>query len=75
VRKVVQYFPEKPFYVLGIIRRRAFFEWEGEDQKLINRLVTELEFPGQAWILLLHGVNQPLLKVLRHMAIAPIYRR
>jgi Zn-dependent protease with chaperone function len=75
VRKVVQYFPEKPFYVLGIIRRRAFFEWEGEDQKLINRLVTELKFPGQAWILLLHGVNQPLVKVLRHMAIAPIYRR
>ncbi len=84
VRKVMQYFPEKPYYVLGVSRRRPFFEWEGEDQKLFNclaqdeelfkPLATESEFPAQAWIEVLNA-NKPLAKVLRKTAGVPIYSR
>ena len=74
VRKVMRYFPEKPYYVLGVIRRRAFLEWEGEDQKLLQRLIAELSCPGQTWIVLLTSAHQ-FTKALRQAAGVPIYRR
>ncbi len=84
VRKVLQYFPDRPYYVLGVIRRRSFFEWEGEDQKLFNclaedqelfkPLVAELGVLPHAWIEILPA-NAPLKEALRKTAGLPIYRR
>ncbi|NEQ22776.1 MAG: peptidase, partial [Microcoleus sp. SIO2G3] len=85
VRKVVKFFPEQHYYVLGIVRRRALFEWEGEDQKLFKYLAQDeelfkplqdaSEFPIQAWISLISRANHGLTKPLRQAAGVAIYRR
>ena len=75
VRKVVQYFLEKHFYVLGVIRRRSLIESKGEDHKLYQRLATDLKFPGYSWIAVFNSANNPLAKALRQTATVPIYRR
>ncbi len=50
VRKEAQYFPEKPCYVLGIKRRKKLIESESEADKLINKLMSELDLPSQTLI-------------------------
>jgi hypothetical protein len=74
VRKVVRYFPQKPFYILGIKRKRSFFEMDQnrEYQKLLDQLVNELEFSGESWIVFLNA-NAPLAKALSQTAEVPIY--
>lgn len=75
VRKVVQYFPEKPFYILAVSRKLALIEMDKnrEYQKLIDQLAKELEFPAQTWIVLLNSGNQPLAKALRQTVGGSIY--
>jgi hypothetical protein len=77
VQKVVQHFPQKPFYVLGVKRRRTSFEMDerGEDEKLLNRLVNELQFSEETWIVLLNSKTKGLAKALRKTAGEAIYRR
>lgn len=74
VRKVVQYFPEKPLYILGVVRRRAFIESEIAEQKLLSRLAVELELPNQTLIAPLNS-DRRLKKVLRQTAATAIYQR
>jgi hypothetical protein len=74
VRKVVKYFPEKPFYVLGVVRLRNFIESEVAEQKLLNRLVTELELPNQTLIVPLNS-DRGLKKALQQTAVTAIYQR
>jgi hypothetical protein len=74
VRKVVKYFPEKPFYVLGVVRRRDFIESEVAEQKLLNQLVTELELPNQTLIVPLNG-DRGLKKALQQTAVTGICQR
>ena len=51
VEKVVTYFPEKRFIVIGIVRKRGWIESEVADQKLIDLLATNVQFPTQAYII------------------------
>jgi hypothetical protein len=51
VRKTVQHAPEKPFYVLGIMRRKALIEAEEAETKLLSQLTSELTLPGQTCII------------------------
>ena len=77
VRKVVQYFPEQPFYVLGVKRKRSLLELDEQsaDQKLLDRLANELQFAGETWIVLLNSVTKGLTKVLKKTAGDAIYHR
>lgn len=76
VRKVVLFFPDNPYYILGVTRQRHFLESNSssKDQLLIDRLADELECPGQTWITILNSTNKSLKKALRKTAISPIYQ-
>lgn len=76
VQKVVQYFPEKPFYVLGVKRDRRFFESDssGHDNQLVERLANEVQFPGNAYIIILNDNTKNLGKKLRGVEGSLIYK-
>ena len=54
VEKAVNYFPESRFCVLGIIRKQGFIESETAANKLVDLLVKNLQFPTQAYIIILN---------------------
>ncbi len=76
VEKVVQYFPEIPFYVLGVKRNshRLGFDGNSKDKALIDRLAHELHCPGNTWIVILNRANQKLEKSLKKAAIEPLLK-
>jgi hypothetical protein len=74
VRKTLQYFPEKPFYVLGIIRRRGFIESEEAEPKLLKKLMTELALPNQTWVICLNK-DRAMTKILQQTAGQAIYQK
>jgi hypothetical protein len=74
VRKTLQYFPEKPFYVLGIIRRRGFIELEEAEPKLLKKLMTELALPNQTSIIFLNK-DRAMTKILEQTAGQAIYQK
>jgi len=74
VRKTLQYFPEKPLYVLGIIRRRGFIELEEAEPNLLKKLMTELALPNQTWVICLNK-DRGMTKILQQTAGQAIYRK
>lgn len=62
VEKVVTYFPEKRFIVLGIVRKRGWTESKDADQKLIDLLATNVQFPTQAYIISFNASGTGKLK-------------
>lgn len=74
VRKTLQYFPEKPFYVLGIIRRRGLIESEEAEPKLLKKLMTELTLPNQTWIICLNK-DKAMKQILQQTAGKAIYQK
>jgi hypothetical protein len=62
VEKYVSYFPDDRFCVLGVIRKRGFLESSDSDQALIDLLVKNLQFPTQAYIVILNHANSGKLK-------------
>ena len=76
VEKVVTYFPEKHFCVLGIVRKRGLIESLDAPHKLMNLLVTNLQFPTQAYIIILnHGSSGKLKKKICQIDRSLIFRR
>jgi Zn-dependent protease with chaperone function len=75
VQKVIRYFPQKPFYVLGIKRQKNFLKFDGDRQDLIlvNRLADELKCPGETWIVILNDRNRNLEKQIKKVTNEPIY--
>ena len=74
VRKTLQYFSEKPFYVLGIIRRRGWIESEEAAPNLVKKLMTELTLPNQTSIICLNK-DKTMTKILKQTAGQAIYRK
>ena len=74
VRKTLQYFPEKPLYVLGIIRRRGFIELEEAEPNLLKKLMTELALPNQTWVICVNK-DRAMTKILQQTAGQAIYRK
>ncbi|GAC1448787.1 MAG: hypothetical protein NVSMB70_18120 [Chamaesiphon sp.] len=77
VQKVVQYFPEQPFYVIGIARHGSFFELnrEKQDNEFVNLLVNEVEFPANTYMFILNDSTKNLGKQLRKIETAAIYQK
>lgn len=76
VEKVVTYFPEEHFCVLGIVRKRGLIESADAAQKLINLLATNLQFPTQAYIIILnHNSSGKLKKKICQIDRSLIFRR
>ena len=62
VEKVVTYFPQERFCILGIIRQRGWVESQNAAPQLVDLLVTNLQFPTQAYIVILNHSNSGNLK-------------
>jgi Zn-dependent protease with chaperone function len=60
--KVVTYFPEKRLCVLGIVRKRSWSESDDADQKLLNLLATNLQFPSETLLFILKRISYRNLK-------------
>ncbi|BCU14006.1 M48 family metallopeptidase [Microcystis aeruginosa] len=76
VEKVVKYFPEKHFCVLGIVRKPGLIESSDASHKLINLLVTNLQFPTETYIIILnHGSSDKLKKKICQIHRSLIFRR
>ena len=81
-QKVVKYFPEQRFYVLGVTVRRAWYKLavSDGDAKLLNKLASELKWPDRAYILIINpvsdesGASNKIGKILRNIVGAAIYR-
>lgn len=73
VQKVVQYFPEKPFYILGVVRDRHWWQLGGsdKDQELVEQLVQE--FANNTFIIILNDNNQALKRKICKIEGAAIY--
>lgn len=62
-RKVVAHFPDQPFYVLGVVPQRAWYQPRSahKEHELIKTLVEELDLPGAVLVLALEK-NQKYLR-------------
>ncbi|HZT41325.1 MAG TPA: M48 family metalloprotease [Chthonomonadaceae bacterium] len=76
VRKELQYFPNKPFFVLGIQPVVKWYESRSEetDGKLIRKIASEVRLPGDTSILVMTR-NKKVGSILRQMPGAEIFRR
>jgi hypothetical protein len=74
VRKAVSYFPEKPFYLLGIVRRKGFLESEDAENQLTAKLMTNLVFPSQTLVIGLNK-NKAIAQQLQSINSAMIYQK
>ncbi len=77
VQKKVRNFPEKPLYVMIIVRKSSFWKLESSnrDTQLLNQLAKELKFPGHFWIASLNDTTKPLFKKLRKVDQKPFYQK
>ncbi|MDY6939367.1 MAG: M48 family metalloprotease [Cyanobacteriota bacterium] len=76
VEKVLEHFPEKRLFVLGIIRKQGFIESEEAAQKLVDLLVENLDFPRTIYITILnHDGSGHLKKKIRKMEGSLIFKR
>ncbi|MCS6861080.1 MAG: M48 family metalloprotease [Abditibacteriales bacterium] len=77
VRKVVRYFPERPYYVLGVVPHhpRWTLNRGAADGRLLQRLVKELESPGETYLIILSGQARQLERTFRPIAGAQIFQR
>lgn len=57
LRKVVQYFPERELYILGVVTKVSFWDnnAESENARLVNSLNETLNFPYSVFILVLNS--------------------
>ena len=69
VRKQVQYLPEKPLYVLGIVPQGKY------GQELASALGPKLNFPGETILIILTGPGKKMKKPLAQLSTALVYRR
>jgi hypothetical protein len=74
VQKSLRYFPEKPLYILGVVRKGFLFEEYGDvlDQELINNLADDLTFPDSLHLISLNFRKRNLKKVLSRIPDAKI---
>jgi hypothetical protein len=76
VKKVVKYFPEKPFYIMGVERHRGWLKLDSDrhDNQLIDRLANKVQFPGNSYIIILNNNTNNIAKKLRKVEQSAIYR-
>lgn len=76
VEKVVTYFPEERFCVLGIVCKRGWIESEDVYQKLVDLLYTNLQFSTPTCVIILnHAGNGNLRKKICQVKGSLILRR
>ena len=63
-RKRVRHFPERPCYVLGVVTSGSWTDDDSEEktQELVNRLASEVSYPGETLIVVLNVFNRGVRK-------------
>ncbi|OCQ89811.1 Zn-dependent protease [Nostoc sp. MBR 210] len=76
VQKVVQYFPEKPLYILAVMRKFSFWEsnHETDNAQLVDALLKEIELPGAVFCFILNS-NLNFEKKFKQIPEATIYQQ
>lgn len=76
VKKVVRHFPENPCYILGIIIKTPWYKSKRlrDDKALVDRLASEMEFPGSSLVVPLEQDYKPLRKLFQRIPGSEIYR-
>lgn len=76
-RKSVEHFPDRPLHVLGVAARAPWYKFRSDDadSKLLHRLVNELEFPSETFVVILGRRFSKTAKELKGMPSALIYER
>lgn len=75
VEKVVELFPEERFCVMGVVRKRELFENETAAKRLIEQLINNLQFPTEAYIVILnHPQSGKLGKKIRQIEQSLLFR-
>jgi len=69
VRKQVQFLPDKPLYVLGIVPKGT------PDPELASWIGSKLNFPGETILIILTGEAKKMEKPMAKLSTALIYRR
>ena len=75
-RKVVQHFPEKPFFVLCIKPVAPWWKPRAEDadQKLLEEVVGQMEFPAETFVVVINEHTAKLGKVVSKLENAEVFR-
>jgi hypothetical protein len=75
-RKVVEHFPERPMYVLGVIAKHRWYRVSNNrlDQELVDELASNVTFPGHTQIVAMEQNFKWLRRVLRRIEGSEIYR-
>ncbi|MEO1428280.1 MAG: M48 family metallopeptidase [Cyanobacteria bacterium J06633_8] len=77
VQKVLEHFPEKPLYILGVMRKVAFWgevDTPTKNAELLKQLSDKIEFSGRLFTLILTGEHSYFEKPLRKVPDALIYQ-
>ncbi|HEU4872298.1 MAG TPA: M48 family metallopeptidase [Pyrinomonadaceae bacterium] len=75
VRKEVQYVPEAPLYVMGLVFDRRWFDGSDEDLSFAKRLPRAQTNPRELYVLVLDHRNRRVGKMIRNVSNSLIYRR
>ncbi|BAY16552.1 Zn-dependent protease with chaperone function-like protein [Anabaenopsis circularis NIES-21] len=75
-QKVVQYFPEKPLYILAVMRSFSFWEnnHDADNAQLVDALLKEVELPGGVFCFILNS-NLNFEKKFKQIPDATIYQQ
>ncbi|WP_392531914.1 M48 family metalloprotease [Nostoc sp. C117] len=76
-QKELQYFPEKPLYILAVKREFSWLEGshEADNSKLVNSLLQENELPGNVFIFILNNDLRNMEKKLKVIPNSMIYQK
>lgn len=76
-QKVVEYFPEKPLYVLGVRRKVSFLEgdYESENAQMVKVMLENIELSHDVFIFVLDNNHAKIEKKFKQLSDAKIYSR
>ena len=77
VRRIVEHFPEKPLYVLGVVANVKWyrFRWETADTKLVKSLMEKVVLPGEGFFVAFNSGTKKIAKKAKRIAGSRFYRR
>ena len=76
-RKDVEYYPERPYYVLALVLRQPWYRLRSRarDRAVVNRVAHEVPLPGQGYIIQIYGRHGKLGRTIGRLPGSEILRR
>ena len=76
-RKDVEYYPERPYYVLALVLRQPWYRLRSRarDRAVVHRVAQEVPLPGQGFIIQIYGRHAKLGRTMGRLPGSEIVRR